>query len=74
MEAYYFKVLILFIKWLMAFEKCSSCTAEPCPKAAGASLAPRPQEQDPEPGSSPKLIEPLCNCCQEPPDHHQQAS
>ena len=54
----------------MVFEKYSFCTVESCPKATGVSLAPAPQKQDPESGSSPKLIEPLCNCCPKPPDHH----
>lgn len=41
-------------------------TVESCPKAAGASLAARPQKQDPGPGSSPKIIEPFVTVAKSP--------
>ena len=47
---------------------------EPCPKATGVRLVPRPQKWRWEPKSPPKLTEPPSTCCQRAPDHHYQAS
>ena len=46
----------------------------PAPRPQMGGLAPRPQTGSPEPRSPLQLMEPLCNHCQKPPDHHQQAS
>ena len=46
----------------------------PAPRPQMGGLAPRPQRWSPEPRSPLQLMEPLCNHCQKPPDHYQQAS
>ena len=45
-------------------------SGESYPKVTGG----RHQKWSSEWRSSPELTEPLCNCSQSPPDHHQQAS